>query len=1234
MRFCGSCGTRLTVACSECGFANPLDYRFCGMCGTRLSADDEQPVIEQPIFLPKAEDEPSLPPETSPLEGERRVVTVVLTDLTDSTNLLERVGTEGWVELMNRILHILESEVYRFGGEISQFRGDGLVAFFGATAAHEDDPERAILAALSMQRAFDLYVRELIQPEAANLQMRVGVSTGEVIVASGGDRQQWQETAMGIAVAVASRMETAAEPGTVLVSEHTYRLVEAQFDWQPLGEISVKGVSQPMAVYRPQRHITEVELLTQGTVFPDTMPRIGREAEFHTLKSRVEGLFEGRGGISTLIGDKGSGKSFLLNEVREYFAHREALLAETKAAAPLTENSLRWVRGRCRSYSQTWPYSVWSDLFRDWLGIRPDESKEEKLARLHHHAKKLWGDDLAEHYPYLATFLGYPLEETFTEKIRHLDSEGLRQRFFLAVRSWIEAVSRSGPVVLSFSDMQWADDSSLDLLRYCLPICDNESLLWLLSFRSEREASISKFHHYLEVEYPHRLTNVELLSLTQAQSRELINHLIGLETLPEETRELIIRNAEGNPYYILELIRTLIDNGILARVSVDGPWHLTRTVTTLDMPSSLQRLLLARIDRLSAQEQLVLQIAAVIGPVFWLGMVQALLGETPTLRTDLTALQRNQFIQESGRVPELGMQYLFRSPLIRDTAYDSLLSNQKAAYHLKAAEYLENLVNTDVLGNYDGMLAYHYQGAGNPKKELFYMFLAAERERKIYANAEALQDYNRVIELLDSLEEEATSKGQKRAIQTQRFEALIGRRHVNFQLGNMEASWVDTRALLPLAREIEDDPIWLIDALLAQVEISKDTRDDLTQGLQMAQEALALAKQLGDEHREMRSLIRIANTYAALNNPAWKELSEHALSLARRLGDLKAEVNLLLGLGGKYGMDDLPRSREYLQAALSRSEMLNDKATKLPLLQAIGQQFERDGDYFRQLTEYEHERLRLSREIGNRFAEGNALMFCGQIQALYLGDYETGLELELQALHFWGNITDRLFPLLRIAQIQTAQGRHTEALATLELARPLEQKIILDIGRAGLGLVTVILYNALGDEGHLQSALDITSQIQQMVSSSLISRQYHMAAACEASAAHLKLAQHLAGRKRTKTARQAHLAQALESSHSALTIYEQFGFEQIVECTSEEIFYRHSQALAANAHPTEANEFVTRSYVEMMRKHDLIPAESPYRKTFLENIQLHREIQTAYAAQHTGADPHLVTSRSDQQRTS
>jgi class 3 adenylate cyclase len=191
MHFCGMCGTPLTSDCPQCSFANPLEYRFCGMCGTKLTSDVAEVVL--PLPAPAPEVEPLIsPPQALTLEGERRVISVIVTDLTDSTKLMEEMGTEGWVELMNRILHVLESEISRFGGEISQFRGDGLVAYFGATLAHEDDPERAVLAALSMQRVFTHFVRELAQPEAQSLQMRVGVNPGEVIVAAGTDRQNWE----------------------------------------------------------------------------------------------------------------------------------------------------------------------------------------------------------------------------------------------------------------------------------------------------------------------------------------------------------------------------------------------------------------------------------------------------------------------------------------------------------------------------------------------------------------------------------------------------------------------------------------------------------------------------------------------------------------------------------------------------------------------------------------------------------------------------------------------------------------------------------------------------------------------------------------------------------------------------------------------------------------------------------------------------------------------------------
>jgi tetratricopeptide (TPR) repeat protein len=265
------------------------------------------------------------------------------------------------------------------------------------------------------------------------------------------------------------------------------------------------------------------------------------------------------------------------------------------------------------------------------------------------------------------------------------------------------------------------------------------------------------------------------------------------------------------------------------------------------------------------------------------------------------------------------------------------------------------------------------------------------------------------------------------------------------------------------------------------------------------------------------------------------------------------------------------------------------------------------------LTEYEHKRLQLSREIGNRDVEGQAMMFCGQIRALYLGDHEAGLTLEKEVLRIWGPIPGRLFPMLRIAQILTAQGRYDEAFPALEAARPLADKVVPDTGRAGLGMVNVILFNALGDEAHLWSALEIVGQIHRMTTDNLVSQQYRMAAACEACDTHLKLAQHLRERDPGQQAR--HIALALESSGLAFDLYQRFGFVQMVECTSEEILYRHSQALAANGRSEEAADLLQRAYQEMMRKHDLIPKERPFRKTYLENIELHRAIRAAYADQ-------------------
>ena len=1236
MKFCGMCGTRLTQICSGCGFANPLPYHFCGQCGMPLAAAQVSPPQIQ-LQLPLAEaflaSQPFTPAESpigtrtagtrsalapAALEGERRHATVILADVKDSTDLFEQMGTEAWVEMMNHVFQILEAEIYRFGGKVDQFRGDGLVAFFGTTVAHEDDPERAVLAALAMQRSLEAYAAELAERRGIELSLRVGVNTGEVIVASIGERSQHSEdTAMGGAVALAARMEAAAEPGTVLVSENTYHLVQSEFEWQSLGRISVKGISQPVAVYRPLSPRSGARRSLRLETYGLSLFMVGRDEESQALKRCIQDLRAGQGGIVMLTGDEGMGKSHLVAQVRQQDMRDLALQAKMRGSNDPADffPTLTWLQGRCRSYEQSRPYSMWVDLLQAWLGIREGEPKVAGCDRLRAQAVELWGDRLDEHCPYLSVFLSLPLDEASAERVKHLDAEGLRQQILLTLRDWVQAMARRGPLVLVFEDVHWVDASSLGLLEYCLPLCKRGAVLWLIMSRMDRTSLIWEFQRRVESQYAQRLTCLTVGPLSQDQSVEMLDRLIGAHALPEETRALIISKAEGNPYYIEELVHSMIRNGMLARDERTGRWRVTRAVTSLDLPDTLRGLLLASMDGLAPDERHVLQMAAVIGPVFWLNVLQELVGEEAALEQCLTSLQGARLLAERGPVPELGTEYAFKSTMLRDAAYESLLNSLRVNYHLRVAEYLEGFFGLDTLPRYYDLLAYHYRCAGDANKELFYTVQAAEKAKGIYANDEALRHYTRALDLLDRMAAQTADETRLYVIRTQQFEVLNGRREVFFALGNYQAGRTDAQALLPLARQLADDPAWLIDALLQQSGVAGwQSMEELEAGIPMAQQALDLSCELGDHRREMQCLLAVASQHLALKDPekAW-EFAERALELSRQLGDRNYEVGILVALGRYFVWnDELERGARYLEAALPISQELEDRRIEADLLELIGMQFERSGDYYRLLVETHQKRLQVSREIEHRPLEGDALMHCGQIQGIYLGDGEAGLEmLEASRGIREGSIAE-LFVLLRMVQILAAMGRYDEALNALERAWQLGGRdVVNEMGKAGLRLVSAILYNAIAEEARLREALQLAAETRQLVSDSrLLTRQYEMAAACESAAAHLKLAEHAA----EEAACQAHRHQALASSQAALELYQSLRGVQVIECASEEILFRHSMALAANGHMQEAAEYLRQAYDEMMRKHDLIPLQSPFRETYLESIPLHRAIRAARSA--------------------
>ncbi|MBN1876149.1 MAG: AAA family ATPase [Anaerolineae bacterium] len=1261
MQFCGMCGTQLTQVCQHCGFANPLNFLFCGMCGRRLreasseisgsetktqearsgkletkvekqevrSEDQElQPASSFPLSrsttstshlpFPAAltPSHPRLPAPVSatpaPLQGQRRVATIILTDVRNSTDLVEQIGTESWVEVMSHLFRLLEAEIYRFGGVVDQFRGDGLVAFFGTREAHEDDPERAVLAGLAIQKAIRPYATELATRDNIDLKLRVGINTGEVIVTSVGDSRQYQEnTAMGEAIAIAARMETAAEPGTVLVSENTYNLVPDRFEWQPLGEIRVKGISYPISVYRPLAHRTDAEHV-QTFGFP--VPLIGRDAEFQTLLACVKDLYDGRGGITMLIGERGLGKSYLVAEVRQHIVRQGVLLSTLNTGKyMLTEEAdnapsgndvpvveITWLRGRCRSYDQLLPYAMWLDLLENWLDVQPQDPPEEIRDHLRRQSERLWGTEMANHYPILATFFSLPLETEFTTgsyfagNIEDLSGEEWQRLFFQTICSWVEKLSQQGPLVLAFSNVHWADSASLALLKHCLPLCDRHPVLWLLVFRPDRMALVWELNHYIATEYPHRLTAIDLPPFTKAQSKDFIHRLIGSETLSEENCALIVEKSEGNPYFIQELVRVLLTQSDTNDIA-------------LGLPDSLQSLVLARIDNLSPEQRHILQLAAVIGPVFWCNVLKAL-SEDNQITTHLNALQRAQLIHERRRVPHLGMEYAFNSSLIRDVVYESLLNTQRNAYHLRIAEYMEALIETEGSPQFNGLLAYHYHRAGRQGRELHHILRAAEQARKIYANVEALEHYTHALEVLNGIQLQTDE--ERHSALTQRFHILSERRGLYFLTGNFNAAWEDARALLPLAEQLTDEPALMIDALLHQPGVQTwQHRTELLEGAHLAEQALALARQIGDRPREMACLGAIAAHRYTLNDPSWYDVGEQALQLARELGDRRFEVGMLTGIGRVYASSDPARSMEYLQIALPICQTLDDQQAELDLLDLIGVQLESSSDYYKRLKECHEKQVEISRAIGNRPAEVNALMFCGQIQGLYLGDYEGGLALLNESMRLWEDIPGKMYALLRIAQIQVMLGQYDAAAEILAHARDDNPNDLYDLGTAGLHLVCAILCNAIGDEEHLYKVLDLTARVHKdIVENKQLSEHYQMVATCEEVAAHLGLALWAV----EEDVREAHQRLALETSQLALEMYETYGFVRPIECVSEEILFRHSKSLAANGYYTEATEYLKRAYDEMMRKYALIPADSVFRDTYLKNIPLHRQIQDAY----------------------
>ncbi len=658
------------------------------------------------------------------LRGERKSVTVLLADVKGSTDLAEQLPVEEWVEVMNRLFHVLENEIYRLGGEVNQFRGDGLLAFFGVSAAHEDDPERAVLAALALQEAATRYAAELQARRGVALQLRVGINTGEVIVTQVGDaRQHSEDTAMGRAVALAARMETAAQPGTILVAESTYRLAAARFEWLPLGAITVKGFSQPVTVYRPLARLPWGGP-TRG-VAGLVSPLVGRDAERWALYSALARVQAGRGGIVTLVGEAGLGKSRLVTETR----------------GQLPAEALTWVEGRCLSYGAADAFHLWRDVFRGLYTIPSGAAPAAVQEALRCGIAEMCQEEAEEVYACLASVLlmpGEPDLESVGEGSREETVWRLlpQQRIFAAAEAALRAAALRRPLVVVCEDLHWADPTSLALLEHLLALCERYPVLFLCVMRPDSEQRSWQLRATIAEGYAARHTDLTLKALSPPETEALVGNLLRVAILPAELRAHILDRAEGNPFYVEEIIRSLIDTGVIRFDAALGFWQLLQEPEEVTIPDTLQGVLRARMDRLPAEARRTLQVASVIGRLFPYAVLAAILPAEANVDRQLAVLEETGMLRERAREPE--REFIFKHQLTQEAAYSGLLTAERRALHREVALALKALFPDRVWGH-AGILAHHWQAAGEPNRAIPHLMRAgsAAAGRAAHAEAEA-----------------------------------------------------------------------------------------------------------------------------------------------------------------------------------------------------------------------------------------------------------------------------------------------------------------------------------------------------------------------------------------------------------------------------------------------------------------------------------------------------------------
>jgi class 3 adenylate cyclase/tetratricopeptide (TPR) repeat protein len=725
LKFCNECGTPLRMPCAQCGFANHPQAKFCGECGATLpprarawTAPPLAPRLHAPLSYTPYHLAEKILHSKAALEGERKQVTVLFADLEGSMELLADRDPEEARQLLDPVLERMMESVHHYEGTVNQVMGDGIMALFGAPIAHEDHALRASYAALAMQEAIRRYSEEVRRGHGITVHIRVGLNSGEVVVRAIGNDLHMDYSAIGQATHLAARMEQLTTPGSILLTAETLRLVEGLVQVNALGPVPVKGLTAPVEVFEL---VGATAVRTRLQAGARALTRfVGRQAELEALCQALERTGTGHGQVVAVIGEAGVGKSRLLYEfTRSHHTHGWLLL-----------------EGSSVSYGKAMPYLPVRELLKAYFQI--EERDEGQRIREKVTGKLLTLDPaLGPTLPAFLTLLDVPLDDPSWQA---LDPPQRRQRTLDAMKRLLLRESQAQPLLLVFENLHWLDAETqtlLDSLIEGLPIA---RVLLLVNYRPEYTHDWESKTYY---------TQLRLDPLPPESADELLQALLGNDASLALLKRLLIERTEGNPFFLEESVRALVETGVL--VVERSAYRLAKSLVSMQVPATVQAVLAARIDRLPPDEKRLLQAAAVIGTNVPFALLQAI-AEVPEepLHLGLTHLQAAEFLYKTRLFPEI--EYTFKHALTHQVAYESLLQERRRALHARIVEALEALAGDRVAEQVE-RLAHHALRGEVWEKALAYFRQAGEKALARSAYREAVGSFEQALSALQHLPE-------------------------------------------------------------------------------------------------------------------------------------------------------------------------------------------------------------------------------------------------------------------------------------------------------------------------------------------------------------------------------------------------------------------------------------------------------------------------------------------------